>query len=1554
MATTKVNVILKDAEDWLEWIEVIKSAAIGLEIWEYIDPATIRERLPKLEEPVWPTPATVKTGAKGISELDEDEKDEYKSLKKRYNLLVTKYETRKRGLGTIRTKVQETVTRSNLQYTFRKDSPYDMLVALRDRYAPSDATRTRELKLKYEKVKTSTPNRESIDDWLQKWEVVYTECLDLGISDVLENASVWDFVRAVDRIQPEFANIWIDKLLTLPSTDIPDLYKIVHNFRLFRREKTAQGKGTSNLAMATFKGISDSTFEKESELSPKKDSTSNRPTCFCQQEHFYKDCPYINNSNRPNGWRPDPDIQKRLDNKLEKDFRFKRRVEAIRRSQKKDSKDTNKTSTETKGPTVRAAMYTIGSSYCSTDDSLLRDSFLLDSASESHVCNSRDRFTDLKPAPEDAYLKGGGGYVKIEGFGTVVIKPEPVDEGDCEITLHDVAFAPMFPVNLVSYTIAMSKRFFWDGEKGILVKEGQPICKVVGRHNHWLLEYNPIPQPDKTSPVGPETYPTDQSQFPGDTSESKDDNPHIEQHSELDNVDVQNTVQDTEPRYTHARKSIRKSVAIPRSKADMTTWHRRMGHLHWDAISHLPQAGIGAVVEGKKPREVCQPCQLAAGLRQVSRRPHAREKTPFTRVYYDLIQMPIAYNGDQWITHLLDEATYTQYAYTHKNKNDTLSCLEHFRKYIKHRYGRDLVIVHLDGERTLGSDFDTWTMDGGILPERTAPDTPDQNGPSERSGGVIVGKARRLRIDALLPEDLWPEFIRAAVYLMNRSPTRVLDWQTPIERLGQLLGFENAKPNLFQLKVYGCRSYARIRNLPRKRKMAARALIGYLIGYEGTNIFRIWIPQKRKVIRTRDVTFNEEKLYDPRQPFMEEILRESSPTNQVTVEIPSFPYMTGAIGYDESDTSDSESESENFPQNPIRDIIEVEEELEEIDEFFDLSETGLQHVLPTPEPTPEMEERISLTSTQSQTQLVEIPRPRQEITSTIDTANIIEGRTRRTERRAAYLAGLSAPPHDLFGYRSAFTTAIHLGKGEMRLHRDQLPEPPSSWNEMMNHSFRDQWLEATKVEYDTLWKLNTFRVVPLPKDVQVIPVMWTFVYKFDTNGFLIKFKARICARGDKQQMTLADTYASTLAAKTFRALMGITAVFGLVAKQWDVVNAFCQATMDEIIHVQCPPGYRQPGNCLLLLKPLYGLRRSPLMWYKDLSESLKGMGLVCLMEDMCIFSNEYIVVLFFVDDIIPIYHSDNHYKYEEFKVTFQSKYETRDMGDLKWFLGIRVIRDLENRKLWLCQDSYVEKITHRFHLEDRKVPPTPMSTGHLVKNEGQATPQEVHLYQQKVGSLLYVTTITRPDAAKAASKLSEFLLNPSARHLEAVDRAIAYLYGTRHLAIQYGPRCGQEAFTCSSDAAFSDHQDRKSSDAYLFSLFGGPIDWRAGKQKTVTTSSTEAELLGLSQTAKETYWWKRLFRELGLDLQQDITIQCDNTQTITLLTKNAPELATKLKHVDIHRHWLRQEVQNQNILLKWIPTNEMPADGLTKALTQQNHTKFVGMLNLQDIKDRIT
>jgi hypothetical protein len=179
------------------------------------------------------------------------------------------------------------------------------------------------------------------------------------------------------------------------------------------------------------------------------------------------------------------------------------------------------------------------------------------------------------------------------------------------------------------------------------------------------------------------------------------------------------------------------------------------------------------------------------------------------------------------------------------------------------------------------------------------------------------------------------------------------------------------------------------------------------------------------------------------------------------------------------------------------------------------------------------------------------------------------------------------------------------------------------------------------------------------------------------------------------------------------------------------------------------------------------------------------------------------------------------------------------------------------------------------------MPHTPLPSEPLVpytSSASSATPQEIHAYQQRVGSLNFATTVTRPDAAKASSILAEFMHNPSPKHMDAADHALLYLYSTKSLAIEFSAeRTTMEAiikelpapeldkdnpghFRASSDAAFADDtKTRRSSEGYLFKLFGGPIDWRANKQRTVTTSTTEAELLALSSAAKEAIWWKRFF-----------------------------------------------------------------------------------------------
>src|SRR5438034_1067827 len=154
----------------------------------------------------------------------------------------------------------------------------------------------------------------------------------------------------------------------------------------------------------------------------------------------------------------------------------------------------------------------------------------------------------------------------------------------------------------------------------------------------------------------------------------------------------------------------------------------------------------------------------------------------------------------------------------------------------------------------------------------------------------------------------------------------------------------------------------------------------------------------------------------------------------------------------------------------------------------------------------------------------------------------------------------------------------------------------------------------------------------------------------------------------------------------------------------------------------------------------------------------------------------------------------------------------KDLGELRWFLGIQVVRDRPNRKLWLCQSAYIEKLANRFKLEGSSRADIPLKNNvTLTKNDGEATANSIEFYQSKVGSVQYPATITRADVAFTASKLAEFLLNPGPPHHDAADQCIRYLHNTKNLAICFSGSA-DDALICMSDASFADHvSDRKSS-----------------------------------------------------------------------------------------------------------------------------------------------
>ena len=511
--------------------------------------------------------------------------------------------------------------------------------------------------------------------------------------------------------------------------------------------------------------------------------------------------------------------------------------------------------------------------------------------------------------------------------------------------------------------------------------------------------------------------------------------------------------------------------------------------------------------------------------------------------------------------------------------------------------------------------------------------------------------------------------------------------------------------------------------------------------------------------------------------------------------------------------------------------------------------------------------------------------------------------------------------------------------------------------DLKDHPFRKEFEAAQRDHLQSHEKMRSFIEMEKSqaKGHQVLGCMWVFTYKTDKHGFLQKVKARVVVWGNHQAQNGLPTRATTLASTTFRTLMAITAKFDLETQQMDAINAFVHCNLDETVFMKFPPGFEKENKVLCLRKALYGLRRSPLLWQKELTKTFREIGFREVPQEPCVMLNGGVIVFFYVDDIVFCYRKRDQEVVDAARKALEVKYQLSFLGELKWFLGVHVLRDRQSRRLWLSQQAYIDKLTARFNIDiTKRLPKTPMAETELLPSIDIAVKSEVERYQRKTGSLLFAAITTRPDIAFATSRLARFNTNPNKSHHEAADRVLEYLHHTRGYALQFGHQKEAVSCICASDASFADNSlDRKSSQGFIITLFGGPIAWRANKQDTVTTSSTEAELLALSQTAKEAIFLSRLLKALTLRLDEPLTIQCDNKQTLRLLNEESAKLTTKLRHVDIHRHWLRQEVRNRRIFLDWVPTKQMPADGLTKSLGPQRHDKFCSMIGLVDEMERL-
>ncbi|KAI1003263.1 hypothetical protein K3495_g4940 [Podosphaera aphanis] len=665
-------------------------------------------------------------------------------------------------------------------------------------------------------------------------------------------------------------------------------------------------------------------------------------------------------------------------------------------------------------------------------------------------------------------------------------------------------------------------------------------------------------------------------------------------------------------------------------------------------------------------------------------------------------------------------------------------------------------------------------------------------------------------LEASLPTNLWPETVICAGYIANRTPIRQLGWKTPFEVV------YGSKPGYSHLRIFGCRAYALKKHILNSRKLDSRAHIGHLVGYESTNIFKIWIPSRNKVIKTRDVTFDEDTFYDPKDLDIGAVLRESAEDLIQTISLPEW--NDNEMGIEEV------NEIINIPSNPK--FIPI------------IGRLNQKHSQSSPK-------FIQLDFKPKDDKITIAPK---NINGNIDKSNIIEGKRKRK------LVNFST-------FHNSFAAAKNSVMPD-KIHRRDLPAPPRNHWEVLQHQYSAGFKAAELKEFNTLFDKDLCRKISKKEAIEMekkgivesgikpLPLMWIYTYKVDADGYLLSFKARLVARGVLQHST-EETYATTLAAQVFRAVIAISAAYDYKIRQYDIVAAYTNADLQQPLIASLPDGFKVDGQLLLIKKALYGLSESAKLWQNHLQATLLDLGLSPVPGIKCLFTNNHLILLFYVDDIVVVYHERDNAKADYFEENLMKRYQTKPLGQISHFLGIRVVRDEQKRKIWLVQDSYMDALAKEFKIDLSKsaIISTPLPMTPLRQNTGQATAREIHRYQQRVGKLNYPAVITRPDIAHGVSKHSEFLQNPSKEHMEAAEYMMKYLIQTKYRGIEYNGdaiNTHGRAFVASSDASFADDPDtRCSSNGFCFQLFDGMVHWKATKQKTVTASSTEAELLAL-------------------------------------------------------------------------------------------------------------
>lgn len=502
-----------------------------------------------------------------------------------------------------------------------------------------------------------------------------------------------------------------------------------------------------------------------------------------------------------------------------------------------------------------------------------------------------------------------------------------------------------------------------------------------------------------------------------------------------------------------------------------------------------------------------------------------------------------------------------------------------------------------------------------------------------------------------------------------------------------------------------------------------------------------------------------------------------------------------------------------------------------------------------------------------------------------------------------------------------------------------------------------RWLTAEQGELKNHAQNGSFTVIPLtevPRGRKIHKLVW--VYKIKRDG---TYKARLCVQGCTMEhgVDYDQVFSSTLRYSSARSIFAIAARFGLHLRSVDLTAAYLQGAFidKEVVYCRMPPGYETHDklghpNVIRVDKPIYGIPQSGRRLQRPLIEWFKQNGFTSLADaDPCVFyrdgdNGERVIVGCYVDNLqiassVP-FNDDGSVPQgtilHEFYSKFSADWDIVDEGPLVDLLGIELLEH-EDGSITIHQSTYISKMIDRFmpngvpkHVQKNSVPYSDSFLSNMVdalSKEAGDHPELVKAFQQRVGSLMYCCTATRPDITYVVHQLCKCMQKPTPALMRETDHVFAYLYRSRliGLTFEHGDSGGLNAF---SDASWDVH---RSTSGYVVRLGRALVSWGSKSQHCTALSSAESEMIALSEAAKEVVYQRKWFKHLTPQAVDGPTSMSTDNKAARDVSYN-PEHFDRMKHVSRRHFFIRDMVEAMELSVPLVRTDENIADFLTKPL----------------------